>query len=220
MLRHAKSLSIPAFAIQMLAFSIIGPAAPAAGLPTESPLGAKSTPQLSVRVYSFPGLSAWLLRAAEIEADRLLRNVPVGLNWVDCTSRLISAACMSELAPTDLVVRVVAKALPKASADALGIAGSKGGEAIAFVFYDRMVALRTHARPLPLIVGRVLAHEITHLLLPSEEHSDLGLMRALWTADDLRPDSFACMGLPIASVRLMQKAALQRVISARKLALK
>jgi hypothetical protein len=218
MLCRAKSLCVAAFAIPLLTLPIVGPTALAARVPTKS--SQKSTPRLSVRVYSFAGLSTWLLQAAEMEAARLLREVRLDLTWVDCTSRLNSVTCRSELTPADLVIRVVAKALPPASADALGIAGSKDAAGIAFVFYDRMVTLRTHAKPLPWIVGRVFAHEITHLLVPTQGHAELGLMRGRWTADDMRPESFACMGLPVASVELMQKEALRRVASARSLALK
>lgn len=206
---RVKSLSTPA--LQLLTFSIIAAAALPAGVRNESSGDNESTPQLSVRVYSFPGLSAWLLNAAEVEATDLLRNVPVGFNWVDCTSRLAPAACVSDLAPTDLVVRVLPKALPQVSANVMGIAGSSSGMATAFIFYDRMLSVRTQARPLPSILGRVMAHEITHLLLPPESHSDFGLMRGQWSGEDLQMGSFACMGLPSSSVRLMQKEAVRRV---------
>ena len=169
---------------------------------------------MSVRVYAFAGLSPWLLRSAEVEANRLLRDVPIEFDWVNCIERPVLAACTSDIAPRDLVVRVLAKALPQASTVALGIAGSKRGDSIAFVFYDRMLALRTHEKPLPWIIGRVLAHEITHLLLPGEGHSDRGLMRAMWAADDMRPNSSACVGLSVASVKLMQKEAFRRSVGA------
>jgi hypothetical protein len=217
MLCRANSLSAAVFAIPLLTFSVLGPTALAASVPTKS---VEKSPRLSVRVYSFAGLSRWLLLAAEVEAARLLRDVPLDLTWLDCTSRFNSEICMSEPTPTDLVIRVIAKALPRASADALGISGTAGGDAIAFIFYDRMLALRTHTKPLLSIFGRVLAHEITHLLLPAEAHSEVGLMRAQWTADDMRPESFACMGLPVASVHLMQKEALRRTVSAGNLGLK
>jgi hypothetical protein len=217
---HVNRRSTAGFAISLLTFCVIGSAALAAGAPTESSRDDKSTPQLTVRVYSFARLSPWLLQTSEIQAARLLRDLPVGLNWVNCTSRFALAVCMSNLAPTDLAVRVLAKALPQASTDALGIAGSKGGEAVAFVFYDRMVALRTQANSLASIVGRVLAHEIVHVLLPGEGHSDFGLMRGQWSTDDLRTDSSACMGLPVTSLLLMKTEALRRVVRARNLALK
>jgi hypothetical protein len=218
MLRRADSRFTAALAIQLFTSTMVGTAALAANVPIEA--SEKSIPQLSVRVYGFAGLSPWLLQAAEVQAARLLRDVPVGLNWVDCISRSASVTCISDLAPTDLAVRVLPKALPQVSANALGIAGPNRGAASAFIFYDRVVALRSQARSLSPIVGRVLAHEIVHVLLPDKSHSEFGLMRGQWSTDDLRTDSSACIGLPAASVQLMKKEALRRVISARNLGLK
>jgi len=217
---RVKIVSFGAFALQLLTFIASGPSARGAKVCTGPSFGDKSTPQLNVRVYSFAGLSPELLSHAESEAVRVLQGVPVELNWIDCASQALSAVCMSEILPTDLVVRVIRKALPKASEKALGISGPNGGQATAFLFYDRMFALRTHARPLRAIVGRVLAHEISHLLRPDEGHSEVGLMRGQWTADDMRLVSSGYMGLPAASVRLMQREALRRVTAARELAVK
>jgi hypothetical protein len=196
-----------------------GPAALIAATATHS-LVNQSTPELKIRVYGFPGLSAWVLRQAYTEAARMLRSVFIELKWVDCTSLVLSASCTSPELPTDLSVRLLAKALPQASASALGFATSSSDYASAFIFYDRVVALRTHTRLLPTILGRVMAHEISHLLLPQGDHSDLGLMRGEWTADDLRITSSACLGLPMRSVQFMQKEALRRVLSARSLTVK
>jgi hypothetical protein len=60
-----------------------------------------------------------------------------------------------------------------------------------------------------------MAHEITHLLLGSQDHSELGLMRGQWSADDLRTVSSAWLGLPVRSSQFMQKEAFQRVLIAR-----
>jgi hypothetical protein len=75
---------------------------------------------------------------------------------------------------------------------------------MAFIFYDRVLAWRTQTRLLPVMLGRVLAHEITHLLLPHEMHSEFGLMRGQWTMDDLEISS-ASVGLSTRSVQLMQR---------------
>ena len=178
------------------------------------------TPELKIRVYGFPGLAPWVLREADIEATRMLRPVSIELKWVDCTSRVLSASCTSPELPTDLTVRILDKALPHASAHALGFATSSGDYAAAFIFYDRVVTQRTHTRLLPIILGRVMAHEITHLLLPQRDHSDLGLMRGEWTADDLRITSSACLGLTVRSVQFMQNEALRRLLSAESLTMK
>jgi hypothetical protein len=181
----------------------------------DSSLADQSTPQLRVRVYSFPGISPWVLQGAEIEARRMLRTVPIRLNWLDCTPRVVPGACMLPLFSTDLIVRFTAKALPQASASALGITDSSDSYAAAFIFYGRVVALRTHTQLLPVMLGRVMAHEITHLLLPQQEHSGLGLMRGQWLAEDLRITSSTYFGLSTKSLRLMQEEALRRVRDAR-----
>jgi hypothetical protein len=63
-----------------------------------------------------------------------------------------------------------------------------------------------------MMLGRVLAHEITHLLLPGEKHSNAGLMRAHWGRDDLRFTSGACFWLKENSVRLMQAEVRRRTV--------
>jgi hypothetical protein len=113
-------------------------------------------------------------------------------------------------------VRIVAGALPPATPNALGLAAWSGDLAAAFIFFDWVAALRTSTRFVPSILGRVVAHEITHLLLGSQSHSEIGLMKGQWNADDLRTVNSAWLGLPVRSVLSMQKEARRRVLIARK----
>jgi hypothetical protein len=181
----------------------------------ESTLANQSTPELKIRVYGFPGLPEEVLPESYIEAERLLRPVAIGLKWVDCISLPLSVECTSPQLPSDLTVRVVATALPPATQSTLGLAAWSGDTAAAFIFYDRVLALRGNTNFVPSILGRVLAHEITHLLLGSQGHSERGLMRGQWSPDDLRTASAACMGLTLQSVRFMQNEARRRVLIAR-----
>jgi hypothetical protein len=177
-----------------------------------SRLAPQSTPKLRLFVSSFPRLSASVVQDAENEAARMLRPAQIELQWIDCNSR--TAACQLPWVPTDLIVRFLPKALPQASARALGIAECSADYATAFIFYDRVLALRTHARPLPAMLGRVLAHEITHLLLPHENHSAFGLMRGEWSIDDLHITSSTCLGLSARSVQFMHAEVLRRMSTA------
>jgi hypothetical protein len=162
-----------------------------------------------VRVYSFQALSAWLLSSAEKEAARMLRDSQIKLDWVNCTAKMHPSACFSPELPNELVVRIIPEALPAVTRTTLGVA-SRHENAGALIFYDRVTALRSPTRPLLSILGRVMAHEITHLLTAGEPHSDLGLMRAAWDADDLDIGSFACRGLSANSIRLMQNEVARR----------
>jgi hypothetical protein len=187
----------------------------AAATVTESPLATQSTPGLKVRVYGFPGLSQSVLHEAYTEAARMLHPLSIDLEWVDCNSVALSIECKSPQLLTDLTVHVVAKARPPATASALGLTAWSDGDGAAFVFYDRVIAMRTHTILLSSILGRVMAHEITHLLLPQHDHSEVGLMRAQWTSEDLRIASSARLELPPSSAELMRQEALRRVLGAR-----
>ena len=58
---------------------------------------------------------------------------------------------------------------------------------VAYVFYHRVKNLTgangVHVAP---VLGAAMAHEIGHLLLPPNPHSQTGLMRADWTKADLQ----------------------------------
>jgi hypothetical protein len=65
---------------------------------------------------------------------------------------------------------------------------------MATVFHDQVeaVARRTGVARSELL-GRALAHEVGHLLLGVRGHSRTGIMRAVWTDDELtrdRPDDW------------------------------
>lgn len=180
----------------------------------QSLLALQSTPTLRVFVYGFPGFSPWVLGVAENEAMRLLRPAQIELKWIDCTSRVLPASCRSLHVSTDLIVRFLPEALPQASAAALGATASSAGYAAAFIFYKRILALRSEQRVLPFMLGRVVAHEITHLLLPHEDHNSFGLMRGEWSTDDLYTKSTVCRGLSVRSAQLMHREALRRMLIA------
>jgi hypothetical protein len=64
--------------------------------------------------------------------------------------------------------------LPKS---VLGIAPLHSGRA--YIFSDRIARLARSARePFETVLGRVLAHEVGHLVLPAQGHSDNGIMRS------------------------------------------
>jgi hypothetical protein len=178
---------------------------------TQASIALQSTPELKVFVYGFSGLSRSVVQGAEAEAASILGGVPIQLQWINCTSHVLPAPCQLPQAPSDLIVRFLPKALPQASARALGIAGSLGDLATAFIFYDRILALRSHTRMLSPMIGRVLAHEITHLLIPEEKHTNVGLMRGQWSMDDLNLTSEACRSLPSRSVHLIHGEALRKM---------
>lgn len=51
------------------------------------------------------------------------------------------------------------------------------------VFYDRLFTV-TERCPLPVLLAHVLAHEISHILQGTDEHSASGVMKRRWDASD------------------------------------
>jgi hypothetical protein len=172
----------------------------------EFSLANQSTPEIRVRVYGFPGLTRYAIQGAEAEATRILRTAQIDVIWVDCSFQAASrCGTLPDLA--DVIVRILPKALPRADSTVLGIAGPTGSYPAAFIFFDRVMGLRTHTRLVPAILGRVMVHEITHLLLPKEGHSNSGLMRGRWTADNFDLIGGIFLGLSPRSFELLRREA-------------
>ena len=102
------------------------------------------------------------------------------------------AACTEPLlAGRDLMLRLVDR-LPSAGERIVALGESmldreqRSGVLMTIdVFPVRTVAGQTFTA-ISTLLGRAIAHEIGHLLLGSSEHPRLGLMRALWSHDELR----------------------------------
>ena len=59
--------------------------------------------------------------------------------------------------------------------------------ALATIYIDRVTWLADSAGvDARLVLGRAIAHELGHLLLGTNAHSDAGLMRAVWSCDALQ----------------------------------
>jgi hypothetical protein len=182
-----------------------------AGRRTISSQNDRDSPQLTIRVHRIAPVSSWLLVSAEAEAARMLRSTHLRLTWINCPSPENSIACSIPERPTDLILHVWPTASPQATANALGMTMSSPVGSCAVLFYDRILTYYAH-RTFPYqILGRAIAHEIVHLLLPTSSHTASGLMRAKWFTKDLQFGNQSCIGLPTRSVELIREEALRRM---------
>src|SRR5262245_28928862 len=88
--------------------------------------------------------------------------------------------------------------------DGCAIRAERGG--MAYIFYDlilRMPALKSEQASRAL--GRVIAHEVGHLLLP-RGHTSNGLMRPIWDPRELKSDDDSSF------VFTAQQAAMMRAV--------
>jgi len=149
---------------------------------------------VAVRTYNYAAMSLAHLAAAKLEAEHIFRRAGISLQWIECRvpGQDDGAACTEPLLPgRDLILRLVDRT-PARDERIVALGESmldreQGGGVLMTVdlFGVRTVAGGASTSMLTLL-GRAIAHEMGHLLLGSVDHPRLGLMRALWSHDELR----------------------------------
>jgi hypothetical protein len=165
-------------------------------------------PWLNIRVCALPPISRWLASAAISEASRILQMAHIQYVWLLEAS---GSACVTDVADADLTVQILSRApvtLPKGD---LATAIWSGLQRTACVYSDRASEFLAHGALLYLAIGRAMAHEVTHLLLPREgSHATSGLMRPQWSRDDFVPGAAQRFTLTPSAKREMEAEALRR----------
>jgi hypothetical protein len=165
-------------------------AATNAGVSSAGPLPA---PTVSVRTYNYAAVPRTTLLAARVEADHIFQRAGISLVWVDCRVSVAEdgPACTEPLLPgRDLMLRLVDR--PPVDGARVVVLGesmldreARGGVLITIDMFPVRAIEEQASSPSGTLLGRAVAHEIGHLLLGSGDHPRIGLMRALWSHDEL-----------------------------------
>jgi len=158
---------------------------------SSSARAADPRPTIRVRATNYTEATAATVSKAEREAGRLLGEAGLNVVWIDCpvgqSAAVASDPCQQPLEPTDIVLRV----LPDRARN--GVQDSAFGIAVlpvlASVYYEHAVSLARNDGAefeTPIILGFVMAHEIGHLMLGSNSHSDTGIMLGQWERKQVR----------------------------------
>ena len=156
-------------------------------------VAAESPVTLTVRLYNTSGVPADELAVARTTADSTLRDTGLDVTFRACGSATDS--CDRPLARSEVVVRVIDAPAFNATLDpeAYGltyIVKSTNRGWLATVFADRIGSAATRVGLEPgVLLGRVMAHEIGHLLLGIDYHGSAGVMRADWPDGGLNRDA-------------------------------
>jgi hypothetical protein len=161
------------------------------------PFDAEANPEITVLVYNNAPAPGDLLAAAKREADRIFSRAGVRVNWFDCSEGRpdVRGVCHEGWGDTNIGLRVVATpvAKPRRSPhvidhrqeEPLGFVVFPG---LASVYYDYRARFAGDelALGLPMILGCAIAHELGHLLLGPNRHSDEGIMQPEWSPRQFR----------------------------------
>ena len=154
---------------------------------------AGSEVDLSVRLVDHSGQSAADRDAALGVAAELMLTAGVRVVWKICPAEPSGVAACDAFQPQgERVVRIIPGPATRAtsSSDPLGTAvidsQSRTGT-LATGYWDRITRTATRAGvSSTTLLGRVIAHELGHLLLGTNKHAASGLMRSVWTPAEMR----------------------------------
>jgi hypothetical protein len=145
---------------------------------------------LTLRLYNTSAIPAAELLAARNAAQSAFRDAGLDVIFRHCgrpaASQILVEPCDEHLNPREVVVRIIdAPAFsPSLHPEAYGMAylvraTDRGW--LATVFSDRIGSAASRVRvDAGTLLGLVMAHEVGHLLLGSDYHSQRGVMRADW----------------------------------------
>jgi hypothetical protein len=154
--------------------------------------GAVVIDSILVRVYDNVGIVTADLNDALKHSREILRRAEVSVDWVQCPARRtgsVPAICDTSPGNSEMVVRLIEGAEKDRDKRPLGqplLDRSRGTGVFATVFMnrvDRFAEVAQYSRS--VVLGRAIAHEIGHLILGTDEHSATGLMREVWTVEQL-----------------------------------
>lgn len=190
---------------------VVGLASAANLVLPEATLGGGSGPSstVRVRVNNYTQASDAVLAAAEREASRIFGEAGLTVVWQKCpTSNSIAIQkdlCNEAPEPTDVILRVLSA--PARSEFRETIFGFAVYPVLASVYYDRVLlrAMSDAAEfEVHFILGAVIAHEIGHLLMGSNSHSNSGVMQASWKRKQIRQAVTGTLFFTAEQARLIQ----------------
>jgi len=125
---------------------------------------------------------AGVLPLAKRQAASILSTAGIRIDWCEASS----TGCPAQQGAIVIRVRFEGRTPEEYRTGALAEAFPymPAGGAIK-ILYDRVasIAPRSHDKQ-AIILGHILAHEVTHVLQMSDGHSETGVMKAHWNADD------------------------------------
>ena len=159
---------------------------------------------LVIRIYDGTSADAASRAAAIQAAAAVIAGAGIHAAWYDCTRELQLPECTPSRRGRELIIRIMPTPAPGTTLTGgsletrsnagtvrliLGFAvidPASGVGVLATIFMDRVEAI-AHRIDVPpsSVLGAAIAHEVGHLLLGTPTHGLSGLMREVWTEEEL-----------------------------------
>ncbi len=167
--------------------------------------------ELALRVYDYAKPGANVLARAKREAEQILLRLGVAARWLHCPLTMeeleTNKACAAATGHTDLVLRLLPSSsrpdvssqidtfgyaligdsdMPRTASVLVGNVERLAWQRLEDSSFDAVHRSIPHHRYVGVLLGHVIAHEVGHLLLATNQHNRTGLMRAHWDASTIR----------------------------------
>ena len=144
--------------------------------------------ELVVRIDDHAGVPSAVMSRAQAEAEVIFDAAGVRIEWERRDAKAGSGR-PAGIRLRLLVVKVESTA-GRPEDPVVGLAARPAGRA--FVFFDRLLDVAA-SKPIDtgVVLGRIMAHELGHLLLPPGPHAHVGLMRSHIEVAAASPDRFS-----------------------------
>ena len=162
-----------------------------------------------IRTFNYAQVSPDELARARATTERTFQRAGISLQWIDCrvptdrpssivdrpSSSVDRPECTEPLRDgSEFMMRLMVPAQPtdRGPLRHIGMGSSlidraSGGGALATIDSNLVMNIAYAAGvENSTLLGRAIAHEIGHLLLGHSQHSRDGLMRAIWSQDEIR----------------------------------
>ena len=168
---------------------------------------AAGRPDLIVRIDNYVGVPPALLSKAKVTVEEIFEAAGVRIVWdAGGNGEVVHGSEAMRL--TLLVVKVETDTRQTRN-PVLGLAARPSRRAL--VFYERLLeAASHHPVDTAVLLGRVMAHELGHLLLPPGPHARFGLMRGDIGLAQTTPDRFSDI-----EARQLRSAVIRRPVDGR-----
>ncbi len=183
--------------VNTLALGLVLTLSPAALARTRSTPRGKGKLAITLRVYNYAQVPASELARAESGAASILREAGIETAWLDCAlseaELKMNPVCEPTAGPTELWLKILPESMAHRygfSNTTMGFAllssdGRRGSESfVSYRWVERLAEIEFIPRH--AILAHAMAHEIGHLLLGTNSHFPVGIMRADWSHEDLQ----------------------------------
>lgn len=133
--------------------------------------------RIVLHVDDYAGISPADRSAAEVEVTRIYERAGVNTLWATGDNQADAAGLHVRVQLLSRSMAIGKTNREGLTHTVLGTAAREAGRAYIFTDRIRNLAVR-EGEPFRLALGRVIAHEVGHLLLPPHSHSERGIMRA------------------------------------------